>query len=287
MRRKWTWSLLLGCPFAFGCGAASMVIKPPVEQKCASYGLRGCDQLVDGVVLYVNGDKDAAVLALKRGAAANSPAQLRPFAGAIKSVISGETGQEIAEILADDVQAPAGPVVVAATTNMDGATTGPASAPGSGATATPVATQSVPRTDPVLENLALALAAAVDPSRLFTESVSPQREPTKTVCEVAGSNSTCVRKGTGPFVITDAITPSACKADLFIGASDYTGKMSWLVQTNSPGFHGAHFLLRSDQWLTVAARGVPTNADGDDRCIVTWAGFRPRMVPLSLGAASE
>jgi hypothetical protein len=265
-----------------------MVIKPPVEQKCSSYGLRGCDQLVDGVVLYVNGDKDAAMLALKRGAAANSPAQLRPFAGAIKSVISGETGQEIAEILSGDVQAPAAAVVVTATTNMDGATTGPASAPSSGAAAPPSgAAPSVPRTDPVLENLELALAAAVDPSRLFTESVSPQREPTKTVCEVAGSNSTCVRKGTGPFVITDAITPSACKADLFIGASDYTGKMSWLVQTNSPGFHGARFLLRSDQWLTVAARGVPTNTDGDERCIVTWAGFRPRMVPLSLGAASE
>ncbi len=121
----------------------------------------------------------------------------------------------------------------------------------------------------------------------LSESVSPQREPTKTVCEVAGSNSTCVRKGTGPFVITDAVTPVSCKAELFIGASDYTGKMSWIVQTNAPGFHGARFLLRSDQWLTIATRGVPTNADGDDRCIVTWAGFRPRMVPLNLGAAAE
>lgn len=290
MRRKW--SFLLGCPLVFGCSAASMVIKAPVEQKCAGYGLRGCDQLVDGVVLYVNGDKDGAVLALKRGAAANSPAQLRPFASTIRTVISGETGEEIAEILSGDVRAPTAAVVAAAATNMDGQTTVPNSpyregAPSPAAVPQPAATHDFSRNDSGMEHIELALAAPVDPSRLLTESVSPQREPTKTVCEVAGANSTCVRKGTGPFVVTDAVTPISCKVELFIGATDYTGKMSWLVQTNSPGFHGAHFLLRSDQWLTVAARGVPTNADGDDRCIVTWAGFRPRMVPLSIGASSD
>jgi hypothetical protein len=292
MYRKWTQSLLLGCPLVFGCAAASMMIKPPVEQKCAGYGLRGCDQLVDGVVLYVNGDKDAAVLALKRGAAANSPAQLRPFASAIKTVISGDTGEEIAEILSGDVHAPTVAVVAAAATNMDGQTTVPNNSyregvPSSATVLQSAAAHDVSRSDSSMEHIELALAAPVDPSRLFTESVNPQREPTKTVCEVAGANATCVRKGTGPFVITDAVTPISCKADLFIGASDYTGKMSWLVQTNSPGFHGARFLLRSDQWLTVAARGVPTNSDGDERCIVTWAGFRPRMVPLSIGAASD
>lgn len=265
-----------------------MMIKAPVEQKCAGYGLKGCDQLVDGVVLYVNGDKDAAVLALKRAAAANSAAQLRPFAGAIKTVISGETGDQIAAILSGDVRAPTAVVVSASATNMDGVTPAPSVVQGSVvATPQPAPAPSVARSDPAFEHLELALAAPVDPSRLFTESVSPQREPTKTVCEVAGSNSTCVRKGTGPFVITDAVTPVSCKAELFIGASDYTGKMSWIVQTNAPGFHGARFLLRSDQWLTIATRGVPTNADGDDRCIVTWAGFRPRMVPLNLGAAAE
>ncbi len=281
---KWKWSLV--GPLTFGCAAGSMMIKPPVEQKCSGYGLKGCGELVDGVVLYVDGDKPGALHKLKEAAAKNSPAQIRPFAKALKQVIPGDAGAEIAEILSGEIAAEsdaAAPVQAP----LASQTTPTAPPP----TAVPVSVrppgQDAPRVDPGLEHVELALAAPVDPSRLLTDSIVPQREPTKTVCEVAGANSTCVRKGTGPFVVTDAVTPLGCKTDLFIGASDYTGKMNWIVQTNSPGFHGARFLLRSDQWLTVAARGVPTTAEGDDRCIVTWAGFRPRMVPLSLGTSPE
>jgi hypothetical protein len=43
-----------------GCGAATALIKAPVEQQCAGYGLKGCPDLVDGVLLYVDGDKIGA-----------------------------------------------------------------------------------------------------------------------------------------------------------------------------------------------------------------------------------
>lgn len=260
-----------------------MMIKPPVEQKCSGYGLKGCGELVDGVVLYVDGDKPAAVHKLKEAAAKNSPAQIRPFAKALKEVLPSDAGAEIAEILSGEI-APEGEAGSVQAQLAVPTVAPPAPAP---QRAEGLAARDTSHVDPGLEHVELALAAPLDPSRLFTDSISPQREPTKTICEVAGSNSTCVRKGTGPFVITDAVTPISCKAELFIGASDYTGKMNWIVQTNSPGFHGAHFLLRSDQWLTVAVRGVLPAADGDDRCLVTWAGFRPRMVPLSLGSSPE
>src|SRR5688572_12260929 len=102
------WNVLGGCALTFGCAAGSMLVKVPVEQQCAGYGLRGCPELVDGVILYVDGDKPGAVHKLKEAAAKNSPEQIRPFAQAIKGVVPGEAGAEIALILSGDVGPPPG-----------------------------------------------------------------------------------------------------------------------------------------------------------------------------------
>ena len=41
-----------------GCSTAtSLVVKPPVVGKCEEAGLKGCDDLADGIILYIEGDK--------------------------------------------------------------------------------------------------------------------------------------------------------------------------------------------------------------------------------------
>jgi hypothetical protein len=126
------------------------------------------------------------------------------------------------------------------------------------------------------------MAAPLDPSRLLTDSVAPQRDSGKTICEVAEEPGVCVRRDQGPLVLTDAMVPTTCRTELYIGASDLAGKTAWVIHANGPGFHGGRYLIRADQRVMIAARGVGLNTDGDDRCFVTWAGFRPRMVPLNL-----
>jgi len=277
-----------GCLFACGCAAGSMMIKAPVQQQCAGYGLKGCGELVDGVILYVDGDKAGAVHKLKEAAAQNSPAQLRPFAQALKGIVPGEAGAEIAEVLSGDIapdkgeQAPnaAASSAPAVAANSPAAPVGPAAK---------VAVLDVSRTSARMDNVELALVAPVDPSRLITETASPRTAgPVQSGCDLLGSNGMCTtRPPGGPIVITDAVTPAACKSELFVGGADMEGKLGWFAQTNYPGIHGARFLLRSDQWLEFVARGVPTNKELDARCVITWAGFRPRIVPLSLAPSAE
>ena len=52
--------VLGGSSLIVGCAAGSMMIKGPVQQQCAGYGLKGCPELVDGVVLYLDGKEALA-----------------------------------------------------------------------------------------------------------------------------------------------------------------------------------------------------------------------------------
>jgi hypothetical protein len=273
-----------------GCAAGTALIKSPVESKCSGSGLKACGELVDGVLAYVEGDKIGAKLKLKQAAAKNSPGAIRPFAQALKDIVPGEDGKAIAEILSGEVEihASAPEPVPENPYTRDSQALGSIRTPPS----TPPtdeddeddeeAREPTARPTPWAGHVELALAAPVDPARLLTGAATPQRDPTKTSCEIAGSHAACVRLDHGPIVVTDAVVPLACRTELYLGASDANGRTVWALQANSPGVHGGRFLLRSDQRLLIAARGVDMKAQGDDRCFVTWAGFRPRMVPQNL-----
>jgi len=38
-----------------------MVVKPPLQSQCERLPIKGCGELVDGVLLYVQGDKQSAL----------------------------------------------------------------------------------------------------------------------------------------------------------------------------------------------------------------------------------
>ena len=79
------------------------------------------------------------------------------------------------------------------------------------------------------------------------------------------------------LLVTDAITPPGCTTELVIGVTNAAGRIGWVAPANSPGFHGARFFVRSNQWVVVAARGMSIDDPGDERCYVTWAAFKPRV----------
>jgi hypothetical protein len=74
-------------------------------------------------------------------------------------------------------------------------------------------------------------------------------------------------------------------AELLIGAADANGRFVWLAPANAPGFHGARFFVRSNHWVTVTPLQASLDDEGDSRCFVTWAAFKPRIVLPSLAAA--
>jgi hypothetical protein len=285
--------MLAACAMAAGCAAGSMMVKGPVQQQCAGYGLQGCPELVDGVVLYLDGEKTAARLKLKQALAKNSPAQIRPFAKVLKDTVPGEAGAELAEILSGEIDveaattpaardtlasaptgvvaAPASPVLASVATPREGTTDGDDSAE-------PLRS-AVHGAEPVL----LAIAASVDPSRLLTESITPLRDAARYECEVLGKPSVCVRRQAGPLVVTDVVTPTGCTAELYVAAADTSGAIRWAFPITAAGTHGAHFFVRGDEQLTVAVRGGALAQAGDVRCAAIWSGFRPRIVPMMAG----
>lgn len=259
-------SLLLGGCAATSALGGSALLKAPVEKECARYGLQGCPELVEGVVLYLDGDEEVAAQQLKRAASKNVPADVKRFAGAISAVLPAKTGGPIVAILTGQ-EAPAKPGTRAGADRVASAETVDERLASLGG---PLSTL------PSAERLQLSIAAQSDPRRMTTESVTPLRAADKALCEIGGSKAVCVRLESGPLVVTDAMTPSACKEELIIGATNADGRVSWLVPTNAPGFHGARFFVRPSQWVVVAARSETLDDPGDEQCYVTWAAFKPR-----------
>lgn len=72
---------------ALACGGASM-LRGPIADRCASADLKGCDDISDGVVLVVGGDKEAGLKKVERGAGENSPERVRAFPDTLGDIAS-------------------------------------------------------------------------------------------------------------------------------------------------------------------------------------------------------
>jgi len=107
MRLAYTFIFVL--PILSACGGSiSVVLKSPVESKCSSAGLKGCPELTDGVLLYVQGEEQKGKDKLIKGAAENAPGKVKEFAKQLKLLkqIPGVSAHmkkvlEVADILAN------------------------------------------------------------------------------------------------------------------------------------------------------------------------------------------
>lgn len=270
-----------------------MVVKAPVQERCVAAGLKGCPEVVDGVVLYVEGDEAKAVEKLRAGAAQNSPEDIRKFAQKLLEM-SGVPGASQF----------AGPVTQVAKLLIEAqsATAATGTATPSVVAAAPVAAASTPSATPETndssahaasdsaasdrEGYALyALTAPVDPTRAETESVLFGMLNTATTCTVAGAVGPCLSRREGPLVVTDVFTMNGCPGHLFVASSfsDNGGMgLHWFVEATPSGLTGARLLVAGGEWLQVVF--VPNaKADvRDPRCALTWSGYRPRMVPVRM-----
>lgn len=155
----------------------SALIRSPVDSKCQSYGLKGCPEPVDGAIAYVEGNKSLAKQKIAAARALNTPAQLKQFASALKTIgEASDSGKPLVEVAALLSGEEADAKIIVSDASSAAAPTQPvARAPASSndptAAASPGPADNGRRRSRPDEYLLLALTAPNDPMRQMTETV--------------------------------------------------------------------------------------------------------------------
>jgi hypothetical protein len=274
--------VLWGClaVLAVGCASAGLVLKRPIEKQCATARLQQCDDIVNGVLMYVEGNESGARSTLEDVARANQPEKLRKFAEGLQTVtdlpgVSEYAGpiKKVCRFLAP----PAPPQIANAELHGGGG------APGGPSKACPpeppkIAEKPAPEpwNDPTKTDggtVILSVQTGAGTCHLGVGfSIYDPFDPKGT----GATAGICLAAIQGPITITDLHAGGACKADLFVlgGSLSYS---RWLVQSpaNSPlHITGARLAAREGEVITVGMAG-PGQGKSDLRCAVTWAGWRP------------
>jgi outer membrane protein OmpA-like peptidoglycan-associated protein len=78
--------LVLIAPIIAACGGVQVVLKPPIEERCNKAGIQGCPEVVEGAIVYIQGDKPKGKDQMLRGVAQNAPEKVKEFAKQIKEL---------------------------------------------------------------------------------------------------------------------------------------------------------------------------------------------------------
>src|SRR5258707_5653528 len=76
--------VVVACVGACGAAGARYVLASPISERCTGAGLKACPKITDGILLVVEGDKEAGTAKLREGVAENEPDDFRDFVAAMK-----------------------------------------------------------------------------------------------------------------------------------------------------------------------------------------------------------
>jgi hypothetical protein len=267
------------------CVGAVELVKPPVSGKCQSLGLQGCAELVDGVVAYASGDKDAASASVDAAVRKNDAAKVKAFAQGLSAIADtpgvgsyGDALRELATLLVAKNKA---------------------SAPR-------VQDVPAPPPEPLILRLRAGTIMPVDDDRAVPCKLAPDPDPAR-----------CIQAPMGPLVITDLHAGSDCDARVFVSGGR-SESPAWFIRSGPTGMievHGAQLVVPEGLPLVVGVIPPPPppplppppppapvvpyhgTAHGKDAppvhlapvpppspppaihdraaCAVTWAGWRP------------
>jgi hypothetical protein len=239
----------------------SLVVKPPVVSKCQSAGLRGCDDLADGVIDYLEGEKETAKGKVVSAASKNDPKKMREFAVALKALADlpglGDKGDSIRE-LADLLSPGANEPLKQKEPNEKSSET-----------------QTRPAAAPKAQGPERAFTADSDPARLLFGTVRPTTGAHERCDGESTLEAFCKAAQRGPFIVTDVVATGPCGGEASVGAkSADTGAIEWFVDTASP-LHGSRLLVTANDVLVVGAVPAKGHVHVEDRCSVAWFGFKP------------
>jgi hypothetical protein len=282
------------------CASTGLVLRRPIEKQCKTVKLKQCDDLVNGILLYVDGDEDGARSALADAVRANQPEKLRKFAEGLQTIshIPGASSYmepiaKVSEFLAPPAPAPKSKAmrktqVASRTGSEDVEPQETEGAPGV-ASCPPETQKSIaPKTAPVPE----PAATWNDPTKIDGGTVTPSLQAGAETCNMgiglpmyendpfnskaAGATSgVCLGVVSGPITVTDIHASGGCTVDLFvIGGTPSHSR--WLVQSPArTPLHitGARLAAREGEVISVGVAGSGRKTDA--RCALTWAGWKP------------
>ena len=295
--------LLIGA--TCGCASGRVVLEKPIADQCQTSGLKGCPELTEGVLLYIEGDQQNAVHKLHLAVNANEPEEVLAFADALKT-ISQTPGagqmtapiQQVISVLATEARRagdtktiasrkPAGGARITGRRRSDEEETDPSER------AEPIAGRSA--VEPAASTKTASVASS--PSALSVRltdlegsTVIPALDETNRPCALVGMMSPsgtstkgfCVRATKGPLVVTDVYSASACPAELFALAVTLPGDLSaprWALYgapLNSINVTGGNLVVRETEYLIIGTMSVlEQKIKRDVRCSITWSGWRP------------
>jgi hypothetical protein len=256
-----------------GCASSQPVLQDPVLTRCSEGGLRACDELTDGIVLYADGELDTARAKLWRAGSQNSPDELKKFSASIQELGTSPRVETYSEPL----------IEVASLLTMQAdraAQVTPRPPPPPAAPPPPPKTQAEGPLKPPQREIGFWITADTDPARLDGGIASPGTSPGKVPCGgIFGAGSAyCIKAIEGPFVVTDMKVVPGCPNELFVAAGSSTSPRWALLSTSaSPlSVHGGRLFVKAGEFLFVGAQAPKIEkVSTDARCAVVWGGFRP------------
>jgi hypothetical protein len=306
MRASYIAVALLGV----GCAGSRLVIEKPIADHCETTGLKGCPQLTEGVLLFVEGDQQRAIHQLRLAINANEPDELLAFANGLKA-ISALPGagqftapiQQVIDLLATEAAQPTeAPGAKRRASNRSSTSRRPRNVDDAraseereeGPSGTRVTDDHVVATRiPTVAALVAALPSPPSWVNFDGRTVIPASDESARACAMTGnlwptgeaSKGYCVRVARGPLVITDLHAPSACPAELFALAVTLPGDLAaprWALYAqpaNAIHLSGGNLVVRDSEYFVI---GAMSNSDQkmkrDLRCSVTWSGWRPPAI---------
>jgi hypothetical protein len=275
---------------AAGCASARMILGEPVADECTSAGLKGCPELTEGVLLYVEGKPSEGTAKLEEGARENEPGKLREFAGTIEKVtslpgISSYTAQvhAVAAILAGSAQeqeaasAKEKAAAVARIAEREKAKRRRALSQVPEETADGVVPVDVDLTDESGGASSRTFLRPSPPPEIQGGTTVPIAETGALPCQVGapiGATMLCLTVAVGPLILTDLHTGGECRSELFVlaGAPE-APRWALALPAHSPvHVTGARLYARVTEPIAIA---VPVSPRADARCAVTWSGAKP------------
>lgn len=270
------WLLILSALSYVGCatGAASLVLRSPVEEKCRDLKLKSCDKLADGVVLYVDGDKSQGYAQLKSGIAVNSdePLKLKALASGLKLLQKAPgvgpyvaTLQPVIELVDD-----------AATEALQRKRSSDEE-PDTGATVAKDATELPQPTGLPIRGGSVG-AARTGTATATQKGAAPCSLLVAAPGMLAGSAmATCTLILDGPLVVTD-IHGGACPQERFVFSGE-SERPRWFIHVPAAtpiSIHGASLAVQSGAPLHVATLANADAAQSQSAtCAITWSARRP------------
>jgi len=288
-----------------GCAGTRSVLQAPIADECRSTGLRGCRDLTEGVLLYLEGDQRGARHKLHIAVNANEPEDVLAFADALKSISqipgAGQFAapvQNVIDILATEAkqageQPPSRrkkPAVAASRSSKerradveDAESSESNAVQGIGVVVDPTSKSRAPAVKPPVF---LAQWRPEPPLDYDGKTVVPAADETNRPCTLTGtmaptgesSKGYCVRVMRGPLVVTDLHSSNSCPAELFALAATVPGDLSgprWAIYAqplSAMNISGSTFIVRETEHLVI---GVMSMSDQkikrDVRCSITWS----------------